>query len=547
MMTDQEGAAILFAETRGWRADQNDPEQVRYARRALAQGLIASEGKGFGSGLRPTANDFGDPEILSAWQDCFAAVRSARTSMASPTLGYIINETRPTDDNRLRTMARGLTASPVGDEFGPFFVDGGVTPFKLYVYESVQDVGPGLFPSKSGARQTAKTNNFRNPIVASLTVVVCLALFLLVSLYSFWQGAAASQNSLSAQSMASRLADSIKAVDPRLSDEANAIAAQIVTEAKLKPDGRQAWWQGPSTGNNANITNGPSTTDIEALETSARQVTGQRIAGAAALAALDEAERTPVRDKAMNAVAAAVRNDPVLVPTFVNLAGIWLGAVLLLTVVAGVVGKGFYGSVLGVLIDSRNRLSLSRLQVLFWSVLVLSLFSVTSIFLVGATGTVGALPQYPWAIWALLGISIGTTPLSGLILLSKSTQPPQPNAEQSIMADPNSTNVGRVEVNLSQNGWSFLDFFRGEEVANRNEIDISRFQYFVITLVLMIIFVGLVTNELWTLQTAQDWLAWAKDKSYPHLNETFIGLLALSHGSYLGMKLLAKPDVSPNG
>jgi hypothetical protein len=54
----------------------------------------------------------------------------------------------------------------------------------------------------------------------------------------------------------------------------------------------------------------------------------------------------------------------------------------------------------------------------------------------------------------------------------------------------------------------------------------------------------LTAHALWDLPAGLDWADWAKTKSYPALNETFIALLALSHGGYLAVKAFAKPDLT---
>ena len=488
----------------------------------------------------------GDQESFAAWQDCYAAVAEAKTTAAASTLGYVVQQLAPQGDSGLIDRAPALASASTANEFGPFIFAGGGAPFHLYVFEGVEGVGPGLFPSKAPTlgRSSHSESKFRYAWLAAVIMLVCGAAFLLIAYAAYWQGADASPAIFSSDSLTNRLQAAVEDAEPRLAEDAGLIASQIVDDAKLLPTGRQAWWQG-AVGNSDATQGGATLLQLDGLAIAAKNAAEKRTLAAPALAGVNEADRTTAARRVADAVDRTFRYDPVAVPQAVNLAGWWFAAIGTLMILARVIGKGFWGSALGVLIDSRNRLSLSRMQLVFWSILVLSLFAVTSTFLIGAAGSQAGLPQYPWEIWALLGISIGTTPLSGLILVTKSTQPPQPNAERDIMADPSATNVGRVEVKLAENGWSFLDFFRGEEIANRNEIDVSRFQYFVITFVLMIVFVALTGSELWAIQLGQDWLVWAKTKSYPHLNETFIALLALSHGSYLGMKMLAKPDVTP--
>jgi MFS family permease len=73
---------------------------------------------------------------------------------------------------------------------------------------------------------------------------------------------------------------------------------------------------------------------------------------------------------------AAVATVGVLVSGLWTVPPIWLWlifAVILVALLAGL-GKSTNGSWLGILIDSRNRMSLSRLQIALWTVMILSAY-----------------------------------------------------------------------------------------------------------------------------------------------------------------------------
>src|SRR2546427_2881501 len=61
------------------------------------------------------------------------------------------------------------------------------------------------------------------------------------------------------------------------------------------------------------------------------------------------------------------------IPTGARL-GAWLLTLILLAVFAAVAGQGITGLWRGLLIDERNKISLSRLQIVLWTVVVLSGF-----------------------------------------------------------------------------------------------------------------------------------------------------------------------------
>ncbi|TAZ44114.1 hypothetical protein ELH75_37030 [Rhizobium leguminosarum] len=182
-MTDEESAAILFAETREWRPDPSHPEQVRYARRALARGLLTSEGKGFLRRRWPTPTDFGNPESLAVWQDCLLAIRLGKMAIGSQTLSFYFGRNPPSGDSVLRKRAPALKDAITSEEFGPILVNGGGAPGKLYVYDGVKDTGPGFI--RGAVEPTAKSNYFRNRLMATIIVLAWLALFGLISRFAF--------------------------------------------------------------------------------------------------------------------------------------------------------------------------------------------------------------------------------------------------------------------------------------------------------------------------------------------------------------------------
>jgi hypothetical protein len=228
-------------------------------------------------------------------------------------------------------------------------------------------------------------------------------------------------------------------------------------------------------------------------------------------------------------------------PVSANLVGKWGAAILAVVVMLAVLGWRLKRTLVGVLVGSRNKLSLSRLQMYLWTTLITSLFLITSTFLIGVAPLATILPTYPWELWALLGIAIATVPASGLILKPKQDQQPTLDAlERSSVED----HVGLLEQRHSPDSWSFLDFFTGEEVANANEVEVSRFQSFFITVVLAIIFVGWCSQIFWSLGSSDDWSKWAAENSYPKLGTTFIGLVAVSHGAYLAFKGITKTETN---
>ena len=84
---------------------------------------------------------------------------------------------------------------------------------------------------------------------------------------------------------------------------------------------------------------------------------------------------------------------------------------------------------------------------------------------------------------------------------------------------------------VSEASWS--DLFLGEEVANRYVVDISRLQKLIITVLLVVAYVGWLWSDLTTKKTFT---------AMPQVDEngTFIWLLGISHAAYLAYKSTPK-------
>jgi hypothetical protein len=102
---------------------------------------------------------------------------------------------------------------------------------------------------------------------------------------------------------------------------------------------------------------------------------------------------------------------------------LWLAQLLLLLALLAVIGHGITGRVEGILIDGRNRMSLSRFQLVIWTVIVLSSFYTAVLWRLSAhagTPTDLAIPQ---ELWLALGISVTSFVGTPLILNTKTGRP----------------------------------------------------------------------------------------------------------------------------
>ena len=194
----------------------------------------------------------------------------------------------------------------------------------------------------------------------------------------------------------------------------------------------------------------------------------------------------------------------------------WLisaGAMVLLAVLLGLRGRG---RVLGILVDSRGRYSLAQFQLVIWTILLISL--VSGVFW-GRLAEGSANPfdfTVPPDLVGVLGIALASTMMSGVVKASKDA-----TYGDCVAASDRVRDLPR----LSQ-------IFMQEEgpLADR-VVDVTKFQNFVITLVLVIGYAALATTDVQNAVTA------AHVTSVPGFSGAFITLLGISHAGYLAGKL----------
>jgi hypothetical protein len=241
-----------------------------------------------------------------------------------------------------------------------------------------------------------------------------------------------------------------------------------------------------------------------------------------------------------------------------------LGVVLVLVGL----GRGVNGTPLGALISPNGRYSLALAQVTFWTVLVLTSVVAIAIFnggLVsemvryfpalekGATQPVavvnGFFPTVPNGIWAVLGISFGSTALSVLIKSIKGTASDSPT---SVAADKSTTIGGVGFFKAPVAGYdpahraSIADWFLGDDENTKDKIDISRVQMVLITAGLLITYGNAIFSAVQNL-TPQEILLAIRNvdllvTTLPPVGSAMAIMLAASHATYLVAKAANSPS-----
>ena len=213
----------------------------------------------------------------------------------------------------------------------------------------------------------------------------------------------------------------------------------------------------------------------------------------------------------------------------------WLGTMVLLTGSGLVASHGVTGYWRGLLIDQRNRISLSRLQASLWTLVTSTSYAAAAMFNLRFGQSDPLMIAIPTGIWALMGIS--ATSLVGTPLIQNYKQNQNHNEDEKtktlnqLSAQHVDTsqidNAGRLLVNNSPADAKWADLFRGEEVGNAAQIDLGKTQLFYFTSILVSVYT-VTLGALFAHPLAIG--------SFPDLNQGILTLLGITNGAYLTNK-----------
>jgi hypothetical protein len=201
----------------------------------------------------------------------------------------------------------------------------------------------------------------------------------------------------------------------------------------------------------------------------------------------------------------------------------WLLSAAVLLVVAGLLGNLIRRGALGILVDARGRYSLTQLQVTLWTIAILSLIS--GVFWARLLAGVPAPLDFtiPNPLLLVMGISLGSTVTAVAVKAGKDT------ARPAAIAASNLDDRKRI-----------AQIFLVEEGAFADQIiDVTKFQNFWITVLLLVSYVALAAGVLATSAPAQL-------GALPGFSDAFVTLLGISHAGYLAGKLPDRPG-APQG
>jgi len=223
-----------------------------------------------------------------------------------------------------------------------------------------------------------------------------------------------------------------------------------------------------------------------------------------------------------------------------NLLGVWIITSLLIAVSFALIGLAA-GRWEALFIDNRNRMSLSKLQVVLWTIPIFSALLAASCFNAAQGGDASTITGVALdsKLWALLGISL-TTAVGAPIALSGKGSRKASSAElkdtkenlqaQTGVAADKIDNIGHVltKANPADARWS--DIVRGDDVGNADMIDFSKVQQLYFTLLTLLIFCLAVANQFASVKASEI------ITKLPVPDTGFLALLGVSGAGYLVYK-----------
>ena len=188
----------------------------------------------------------------------------------------------------------------------------------------------------------------------------------------------------------------------------------------------------------------------------------------------------------------------------------WYTILGLLFLFALVAGQGLTGSWRGILIDERNKMSLSRLQLVTWTLVILSAIMAAAMSNV-AKGIESPLDfTIPSELWVLMGIST-TSLIAAPAILS--------NAKEKV-------------ATKSEGEAAWGDLLRGEELSNADKLDLGKMQMFFFTLILVVAYGAQLRGMFLGSETGIT--------SLPIVENGMNVLLGISHTGYLASKAVPR-------
>ncbi len=234
-----------------------------------------------------------------------------------------------------------------------------------------------------------------------------------------------------------------------------------------------------------------------------------------------------------------------------RLTGVWVWTLVLLAAFAVVAGHGITDVWRGILIDRRNKMSLSRLQMVCWTLVILSSLLAAAMNNLSLESGAPLDIQIPSELWVLMGISTASLVASPAIISSRSQKAAPPGEKKKVAQALREQGYTDIDVksesvvmsNLTPDAARWGDLLKGEEVGNATTIDLGKLQMFLFTFVLLLTY-GAAVYQLMA--------SGHEIEALPEVSEGMNVLLGISHTGYLAHKTVPQsatpsPSVASQG
>jgi hypothetical protein len=228
---------------------------------------------------------------------------------------------------------------------------------------------------------------------------------------------------------------------------------------------------------------------------------------------------------------------------------VWLVSAGIFTAAGCFLGLAITGRAMGIFINERKLMSLSRVQVALWTLLILSAYFAIAAARIRSGDVADPLSiEIDWQIWAVMGISLGSFAGRTAIMGKKGAVIPenrdwevtraQKNLPDETTAEIKENSIGVLYANRCIGKASFMDMFEGDELRNTRFVDIGKVQMFFFTIILLACYAAALFTMMYTHNPSEI-------TGFPELQSGFVAVLGLSHAGLLAASGITYTPVKP--
>jgi hypothetical protein len=223
----------------------------------------------------------------------------------------------------------------------------------------------------------------------------------------------------------------------------------------------------------------------------------------------------------------------------------WLASFLSLAALAACLGKFFCDRIVGILINDQNLMSLSRLQTVMWTLIVLSAYAAIALSRAHLGVDPGKGIGIDKSLWTLMGINTAALVGTPFLLSIRRDKTVDEQKLSTVASDTpavapaaSGATVPRspLDNNESPAAARFTDVFVGDEIRNSQSVDLAKAQMFFFTVVSAIVWIA-ATCQLMARLTGVASLA--AEINLPVIPDGMVTLLGFSNAGYVGSKGIA--------